>query len=74
MSTEFAYPRKNSELVCERMLRTRSNWSRDECARRSRLARIRQAELWSSLTAPPSEPEIWAVGAASVADVSRIEN
>jgi hypothetical protein len=74
MSTQLAYRRNKSELVCERMLDTRSQWSRNERQRRAQIARQRQAELWSTLSAPSSEPEIWAVGAASIPDIVRIEN
>jgi hypothetical protein len=73
MSAQFAFRRNKTELVCERMLNTRLHWSRNEREQRARLAQIRQAKLWSLLTAPPSEPEIWAVGAASLPDVARIE-
>jgi hypothetical protein len=78
MSVEFASRganrRNKPELASDRMLNTRSHWSRDERQRRAEVARQRQAELWSLLTAPSSEPEIWAVGAASIADITRIEN
>ena len=73
MSTQYANRRNKPELVGDRMLNTRSHWSRDERQRRAQIARQRQAELWSILTAPTSEPEIWAVGAASVPDIARIE-
>jgi len=78
MSAELANRIRNQrnkpELACDRMLNTRSHWSRDERQRRAEVARQRQAELWSLLTAPASEPEIWAVGAASIPDIARIEN
>lgn len=78
MATEIANRGMNRgnrpELACDRMLNTRSHWSRDERQRRAEVARQRQAELWSLLTAPASEPEIWAVGAASIPDIARIEN
>lgn len=74
MATQSALHQNRTEAICGRMLSTRSHWSRDERARRAQLARERQAELWSILTAPTSEPEIWAVGAASAADIARLGN
>jgi hypothetical protein len=74
MSTQFANYRSKPELVSDRMFNTRAHWSRDERQRRAQVARKRQAELWSLLSEPVHEPEIWAVGAASIADIVRIEN
>ena len=63
-----------TEKISERMLDTRSHWSRNERERRAQLARVRQAELWSLLIEPSCEPEIWAVGAATTPDLARMGN
>jgi|GEM_PF-4519424 len=70
-----AKPSKNrTQHLSDRVLSTREHWSGNEREKRAKLARIRQAELLSLLTAPSDEPEIWAVGAATTADVARMDN
>ena len=72
MDTHSTLRGNQTEKISERMLDTRSHWSRNERERRAQLARARQAELWSMLVPPESEPEIWAVGAATTADLARM--
>ncbi len=74
MATHSTLRGNRMEKISDRMLNTRSHWSRNERERRAHLARARQAELWSMLVAPATEPEIWAVGAATTPDLARMEN